>query len=332
MLHESGNVIFTYPSLGERSHVVSSLVSAIFTLGEEVSGVMTEVVHTTLGKREFFFMKERGIIYSLFVSKELGGKHDFDNLLLTLVDVVKSDFPANIEGGIVQARVHPKKLEHKIEATIEQFMIEEPYDVMREVEQSLPLPDLSQIMGKDKFVQVFRGLLAGKNVVIVGYDPTLILKVIRSISSFWPEHLKVVLGTELDKLKGEEKGFIATVRWMEDEVREKLENATYIDLDSSFMKKLREDFLLEKLDEILELEQEESRKTLLKSERISLKTTLTDVKELLAETEGDIRLKTLRHQLSNQHPKEKVKYVLDVLINEESSIAENIRTPFFQRF
>ncbi|NIW51909.1 MAG: hypothetical protein GWN17_06760 [Candidatus Korarchaeota archaeon] len=293
---------------------------------------MTEVVHTTLGEREFFFIKEQGIIYSLFVSKELDGKQDFDNLLLTLVDVIKSDFPADIEGGIVEAKGHPKDLEKKIEATIEQFMIEEPYDVMRGVEQTFPLSDVSQILGKDNFVQVFRGLLAGKKVVVLGYDPSLILKVIHSITPFWPEHLKVVLGTELDKIKEEEKTFFVTVRWREDEVRGKVENATYIDLDSSFKKKFEEDLLFEKLDEILALESEESRKSMLKSEIVTLKIIVNDVKELLAEAEGGLRLKTLRKKLSNKHPKEKVKYVLDVLINEESPMVENIRTPFFHLF
>lgn len=332
VLHTSGNVIFTYPSLGKRKHTISSLVGAILALGDEVSEVTNEVGHTILGKREIFLIKEGEITYSLFVSQKAAEKQQIDNLLLMLVNILKSEFPAENDIGIKRASSLSKELENEIESIIERFMSETSYELSKESVETLPLFDISQIMGRDKFTQVFRGLLAEKKVILLGYDPTLLVKLINSLEFFWSEKFKVVLGTDFDTIKDEKNVFIIVFRWMENEVREKVENATYIDLDASFMTQLESDFLLEKLDSILDLEREENKRTMLKNEIITLKTILNDVKKLLSKFEDGIHLEKLREKLGSKHPKEKVNYVLEVLINEGSPIAKKIRTPFSQFF
>lgn len=71
---------------------------------------------------------------------------------------------------------------------------------------------------------------------------------------------------------------------------------------------------------------------MLKSEIMGVKAILNDVKKHLENSDGAVPLKTLRQELKTDHQEMKINYVLDLLINEESHIAEKIRTPFDQFF
>ncbi len=51
-----------HPPNGSLSYSVSSLVSAIFSLGEELSGDVEDVVRTNMGKKILTFVKRDEVI------------------------------------------------------------------------------------------------------------------------------------------------------------------------------------------------------------------------------------------------------------------------------
>ncbi|NIQ06386.1 MAG: hypothetical protein GWO20_11880 [Candidatus Korarchaeota archaeon] len=119
VLHEGGTLIYAYPPIGKQGHSLASLVSAISALGEQLLGKTEEVSHTSVGKYTVSFLQQGEVIYSLFISKKCEG--DFRGLLLTLSDLVRSDFPAQISDGILEMEGGTEDLTRNIEGTIKTY-------------------------------------------------------------------------------------------------------------------------------------------------------------------------------------------------------------------
>lgn len=176
-------------------------------------------------------------------------------------------------------------------------------------------------------MKVFRGFLARKNVVVVGYDESLIAKLMEQLTTFWPSDNDLALGAETDYLQGKTGLAIIAHRELEKKLRKNMNNTLPLDFDKPLKNQLKKDLLYEKLKEILDLTSEKSRKSMLESELISLNTIAHDIEKITSKTEDEIPLKDLKKRLKGKHPAEKVNYVLDVLVNEGSTVLEPVHTP-----
>lgn len=327
VLHESGNVVYTYPEIGDHSYVLSSLTSAIFSLGEELSGEIMKVASTNIGKRRLFFMKDNEVIYSLFVAEKYDG--DFEGLLLALVSLVNSNFPAEIIDGLVKMKGETETLSKRINSTIEAY-IDRPHfgEISDRKQISMLLTYACDIFDREKTVQLFRGLLANKKIVVIGYGTELISKVLRFLGSFWPEKLRLVPASEINLFERDTgKVIFVAGRGKKEELKNKLENSIFIDFDNPPDNTLENDMLLEKVNEILDIERKETRRLMLEKELVTLNSIAKDIRKITSNSSEKIPIKKLREQLTKKHPQDKAEYVLNVLMNLETPVKEKIEAP-----
>lgn len=322
-LHESGNVIYSFPSLGSQQHVLSSLVSAIFSLGEEF-GKVEDIARSDVGDRRLFFKKEGELIFSLFVSKQQEGR--FEGLLSALADIVKEEFPGEIVSGMVQSQDDTSAMTQYIEQTIDAYLQKPSKKEVKKGEE-FPLSDLTSMMGKEKVIKAIKGFLTRKNLVVLGYDESLTTEIMERLASFWPSNIELAFGVEATHFQEKTNLVIIAHQEQEEKMRKELRDAIFLDFDKPFKERLKDDLLYNKLTEILELTSEESKISMLESELISLNTIIQDIREISSETDEKIPLKTLKKRLKKKHPSEKVNYVLNALVNEKDPLLEKIRTP-----
>lgn len=201
-----------------------------------------------------------------------------------------------------------------------------------ETKEILPFSDICDILGNEKLAKTLRVLLAGKNVVMVGHNLSLILKMMHYISSFWPKRLEVTSKSVPESLKSKKKGIFVVGAEKAHDLRKKVENTVFINLEKPLEKKLQNDRLLGKINKTLELESEKSKREFLKDEILSLFSIVEDVKDILSREEHNIRMKDLKKELTKKHPKEVVDYLLKLLEQEESILMKHIISSSKPRF
>lgn len=254
-LHTSGNIIYTYPSLGGREHVLSSLVSAIFSLEEKFSGETYGITKGELGKMRSLFKREGEIIYSLFVSNEYN--RDFQDLLSKLVRIVDKEFPGEIVDGLIKVTGETNQLTKEIAKTINNYTTPQNIIENRGTEKKLSLTDIIKLMGKETLVKIFRGLLAEKTIVIFSYDHTLFSKIAQNIASYWPENIKITYGSEIISFKETDNNLIIAKKKREEKIRKNTKEVMIIDYSQLSDEDLSEDMLLMKINKILKMEDKE---------------------------------------------------------------------------
>lgn len=199
-------------------------------------------------------------------------------------------------------------------------------------QEILPFSDICNILGIEKLAKTFRVLLAGKSVVMVGHNRSLILKMMYYLASCWPKRLEVTSKSVLNSLKSEKKGIFVIGAEKAHDLRKKVENTVFINLEKPLEKNLQNDKLLGKINKTLELESEKSKKELLKDEILSLFSIVEDVKDIISREEHKIRLKDLKKEVTKKHPKETVDYLLKLLEQEESTLMKHIISSPKSRF
>jgi len=326
VLHESGVIIYTYPELGREQYIISSLLSATIALGEQISRG-GEVAKMNIGDRVIITIKEDDIIYSLVLSREIEG---LDKLLFSLVEIVKKDFPAEIVDGIVRSRDDTLGLTEQIESTINLFIRAIRLEKKEHIEVGLPFTDVYRIIGGNKLTKIFRCLVANKNIIVVGYDPISISKVLHVIPSIWPRQIEVIMAEEkmdISKIAPKDVPIVVICkRGMEKEIAEKIGNVTIIDFDVAH-KKYKRDLISKKLEDALKLESEESKFLSIRNELHSLTSIIDDIRKILSESKGEITMEELKKKLEKNHPPEKIDYVLRVIEEEKSELLSRIKTP-----
>ncbi|NIQ05344.1 MAG: hypothetical protein GWO20_06340 [Candidatus Korarchaeota archaeon] len=193
-----------------------------------------------------------------------------------------------------------------------------------EKKESLPFRDLCSILGKKKLVKIVRGLFADKNVVLGGHNRTLILKMAYYIYSIWPQRLYVTSESVSDSPQSDKQGILVVGTEKLHELEKKAENSIFIELTKPLKDKLDDDLLLKKIDEILELESEKSKRDVLKDTILSFLSILEDTKEILGRSEKKITAKGLEEDLIKNRSPQEVKYLLRVLKEEGSSLMDHI--------
>lgn len=329
ILHESGIVIYTYPPIKEQQYILSSLISAIFALSSQLSKKERDIVKMNISGRTLYGLREEDIIYSLLVSEKY--PIEGNKTLIAMVDEVKKDFPAEMIDGIVKPKDDTTSIDTRLEnilalsisrARLERY---EP-----KISTGLSLHDVCQIAGKEKITKIYRCLIAGKNIVIVCYDISLVARVIHTVCQFWPEEIDIVPISEenIDKITKTEKTMIFIVgRDYEKRLSKILPDALFIDFDKPLKEKFKGDILISKIDKILKLESEESRNSMLRSEILSLCTILKDAEKIVSESKEEITIENLKKILAKKHPIEKVEYVVSILTSEKGKILSKIKTP-----
>jgi len=319
VMHEGGTIIYTYPSLKEEHYVLSPLVSAVFAMLEYISKTENEIMYISTKDREMFALKRGEIIYALFVPKEL--KPYGDKILSSLIEVIEQDFPAEIIEGIVKVREDTSSLT----LSIEKFLKEQLEEMLlaRE-ERPLPISDALRILGIEKAVKFYRGLIARKHIVMYGYDGSLIRRVVRTLLLCWPRPTPVY--TKIEEAPKDMQIVIATEKGLVEKLKNVLIDAVYINFDEPLKERFKKDYLLECIKQALNLESDESRIMKLKGDILALDAIVTDTEEIVGR-EKEISIEDLKRELRQRHPLEKITYVLEVLAKEKSRIMERIRTP-----
>jgi len=327
VLHESGIIIYTYPDLGKEQYLISSLISATMALGDRVSGREGEIASVKIGDRTILAVKEKDIIYSLITTKKIVGA---EKLLFSLVEETKKNFPVEIVDGVVRSKMDTAMLDTRISSLI--LLHIRVTEVARGEERReihIPLPDAYKIIGAKRFVKILRLLIAGKNIIIAGYDPISIAKVLFIINNLYPRPIQILTMDEegINKLSSlGAQSIIIVRRGLEEKLASKLENYSILDFDKP-LGKIKRDKLYEALDRILALGSEESRILAIKNELMSLVSIIEDMESILEKEERKLTLEELKKRLSKRHPADKVDYILRVLQDEKSRLLKQIKTP-----
>lgn len=322
-LHESGTILYIYPSLKTREHVLSSLVSAIFALEKKLAGEIEDVVKARMGDKKSFFLKKDKIIYSLIVSREY--ETDFKEFLSTLAEMVEEKFPGEVVGGIIKIEGDMKELTETIEEIINTYLNKTYIRKFGESREPLSFSEILKILTPDTIIKIFRALLAQKNIVIFCYDQSFALRILHTLSSLWPEEVNLLSGFHTEVLQKEEN-IIALTRKEKQNKLKNFKNTLFIDF-SKPEGELERDRLLKKMNEIRTIEHQERRQSILQKEISSLCEVIRKIKKLISKSETKLSLEEIKKKLRDSHPQERVEYILDVLIREDSPLLNKIQTP-----
>ena len=319
VMHEGGAIIYTYPPLEEEQYILSPLVSAVFAILEYISKTENEVMSVSTKDKELFALKKGEVIYALFLSKDL--KTYGSDLLLSLIDIVDRDFPAEIVEGIVKVREDTSDLTLIIEKFLKSHL---EAVLLAEKKKPLPMSDALRIFGTKKAAKFYRSLIAGKRIVIYGYNSDLIYRVVRTLLLCWPEPLPICTNT--GKVPADRQVIVVVGREQVEVLRGCLKDAEYMDFDKPLREKIKKDYLLECIEQTLSLESDEARIMKLRGDILTLNAIVEDIMEAVEES-NEVSIDKLRRELQKKHPPEKVAYILEVLAREKSWIMERIRTP-----
>jgi len=318
VMHEGGSIIYTYPPLREEQYILSPLVSAVFAILEHISETENEMMSVSTKDREMFALKRGEIIYALFVSKDL--KQYGGELLASLIEIINQDFPAEIIDGIVKVREDTSSLT----SSIERFLKERLEKILARKEKPLPLSDALRMLGIEKATKFYRGLIAKKHLVVYGYNSDLIRRIVRTLLLCCPFSLPV--STSPREIPKDTQIILAINKDQAEQLKDRLIDAVFINFDEPLKEKIKKDYLLECIKQVLKLESDESRVMKLKEDILSLSAIVADIEKIIGR-EKEVSIEKLRRELQQKHPAEKVAYVLEVLASEKSRIMEKIRTP-----
>ncbi len=328
VLHESGIIVYSYPNLGKEQYLLSSLISATMAIGEQISNREGEIASVTIGDRTVLAIRENDIIYALITTKHYA---QMNKLLFLMIEETKKNFPAKIVDGIVRSKADTTLLDTRIESLITMHSKVLELEKRKPIETAeIPLTDVHRILGEYKFAKILRGLIADKNIIIMGYDPISIAKIIHTIIGLFPRPISflTIEETELNRLNQvHPPAVIICRRGLEKKIVEKIGDTIILDFDKP-IKKLKGDKLCDVLTQALRLEREESKVLMVKNELMSLISIVDDLRRILKSAgKEEITIDQLKTELYKKHPGEKVDYILRVLQEEKSHLIDSVKTP-----
>lgn len=323
VLHKSGDIIFSFPPTKTGGQVVSTLVGVISALEEQLSEMTPGVTSTTLGENMLYYVKNTGVTYSLFVPHELEG--DFKGLLLTLIEKTKDNLSPKMLNGVGKLNNDTGELTEVISTTLDSYLKRTPFKEASGKGEEISLPNICKMIGVGKVVKIFRGLLAEKPMVVMGYNLPLVSRILHVLIRLYPENVRIHHKFDKNLLKTKQHTIFIMERGNEASIKENTETLTFLDLDNPLEEQPNNGILFEKISQIPELESKKRRRSIVKSEVSSLYSIIDDSKKILAR-EPELSQKELREKLLTSHPQDKVKYVLELLVEEKSPVIENLET------